>query len=116
GTWSSTLTIPPNAVLATDWPNGSGDVEYDWNSPKLMNYSSVNWGTGSTAWTDNCEAVMRQANIWLTTTGGKDGTPDLYLLSSDMFVGAKNFFSARNRILTPHKEAEDLGFTGSLNF
>lgn len=115
GSWSSALTTKPNASLATDWPDGSGTSEYDFNSPKLINYSSSNWGTDSTAWEDNCWRVVSQAITWLTTTGGEDGMPTLGAFSPDMFQGYKNAQEVKTRITVPHKEAQDLGFGNTLN-
>lgn len=115
GTWSSSLAVPPSAVLANDWPFGSGSRSYDYNSPKLVNWSSSSWGTGSTEWEDNCWRVISQAIIWLTTLGGKDGMPTICSLSSDLWSGYKNHHEVVRRINVPHKEAWDLGFRDTLN-
>lgn len=116
GSWSTDLSTSPNAAVATDWPEGSGDVKYDFMSPKLVNYSSTSWGTSSTSWEDNCERALRKTTIWLHRTGGQEGRPTCYLLSSDLFADFQNFQAARNRIIIPHKESEDLGFSDALNF
>lgn len=115
GTWTSNHTVKPNAALGKDWPSGSGDARYDWNSYKKINWSSTNWGTGSTAWIDNCERVLRQTFLWLTHTGGKEGRPTIALLSQDLFYDYQNKQEAKQRILVPHKEASDLGFPDTLN-
>jgi len=116
GTWSTTSGVTaPNTVLATDWPDGNGTADYDWNSPKIINYTSSNWGTGSTTWADNCERVLGQTTIWTTLTGGKKGRPTLYLLSGDLFYDYQNKMRAKYRISVPHSEANDLGFSDTLN-
>lgn len=115
GTWSATLSTYPNSTIATDWPDGSGDPEYDYNAPKLVNWSSTAWGTGATTFEDNCERVLRQATIWSTRTGGKSGRPTLYLLASELFYAYQNHQEAKQRIWVPHKEAQDLGFGDVLN-
>jgi hypothetical protein len=115
GTWSTNLTTYPNANAATDWPDGNGTADYDWNSPKVINYSSTNWGTGSTTWADNCERVLGQTTIWTTLTGGKKGRPTLYLLAGDLFYDYQNKMRAKYRISVPHSEANDLGFSDTLN-
>jgi hypothetical protein len=116
GAWTTTAnTTAPNATIGNDWPNGSGDSEYDFLAPKLMNYSSTRWNNGGTSWAENCEKVMRQACIWSNVLG-HDSANFCHLLSSQMFADFKNFMSARNRISVPHKEAEDLGFHDTLNF
>lgn len=115
GTWSANLATSPNSTVATDWPYGQGDAEYDYLSPKLINTSSTNWGTGSTAWEDNCERVLRQGTIWLTHGGGRESRPTMHLLSSDLFFPYLNKQESKQRILVPHKEADDLGFPDTLN-
>jgi hypothetical protein len=112
GTWSDTLSTQPNSTVSTDWPDGSGDPNYDYLSPKLINYSSTGWGTGSTTWEDNCERAIRQARIWMTHTGGKDGMPNLFMFASDLFYAYLNKQEAKQRLMVPFKEAEDLGFVG----
>lgn len=113
GSWSADLSTSPNAAIATDWPNGQGDVEYDFLSPKLPNWSSNAWGTGSQLWEDNCWRVISQTITWLTTTGGPDGMPDICLLASHLFQGYKNSNEAIRRINIPHQMANDLGFAGN---
>ena len=115
GTWSTNLSTKPNTNIATDWPDGNGTADYDWNTPKIINYSSTNWGTGSTTWADNCERVLGQTTIWTTLTGGKKGRPTLYLLAGDLFYDYQNKMRAKYRISVPHSEANDLGFTDTLN-
>ena len=115
GTWSANLTTSPNATLATDWPDGQGDSEYDYLSPKLVNWSATNWGTGSTAWEDNCWRVISQAITWLTISSGPEGMPDLCVLAPNLFQGYKNHEEALRTINVPHKEAQDLGFGNVLN-
>lgn len=116
GTWSADMTTKPNSTLATDWPFGSGSEEYDYWSPKLVNASSTNWGTGATTWAANCETVLRNTNKWLTVGGGEANKPQLALLNSEWMVDFMNKMSFRQRILVQHKEAQDLGFNDVLNF
>ncbi len=118
GSWTTTAgTTAPNSTIGTDWPNGSGTASYDWFSPKLLNWSSTNWGTsGATTWEANCERVLRQGKHWCTATGGSKGTINLVLMDSAMFTTFANKQSSKQNIFVPHKEAEDLGFPDVLNF
>ena len=115
GSWSSNLTTSPNSSLGTDWPDGQGDSEYDFMSPKLVNYSSTSWGTSATTWEANCWRVISQTITWLTINGADDGMPNLIPMSSDLFQGYKNAQEVRTRISIPHKESQDLGFGMVLN-
>ncbi len=114
GTWSADGSSFPNATLAKDWPNGQGDSEYDYFAPKLVNWSSTAWGTGSTTFEDNCWRVIGQTITWLTTTGGEDGMPSICVLAPHLFQDYKNHEEAIRRINIPHKEGEDLGFKGNV--
>lgn len=115
GNWTATLTTKPNATLATDWPSGNGDCEYDFIAPVLVNTSSTNWGTGSTAWEDNCGRILRRTTTWLTKNGGTDGRPTLYLLADDLFNSYQDYQEAKFRNIVPHPEGRDLGFPETLN-
>lgn len=115
GSWTSALTTKPNSTIATDWPDGSGTAEYDFNSPKLVNWSASNWGTGATTWEANAWRVVSQTITWLTTTGGEDGMPTLGAMSPDLFQGYKNAQEVKTRITVSHKESQDLGFGQTLN-
>jgi hypothetical protein len=115
GTWSNDLSTQPNSTLSKDWPDGTGDPEYDYLAPKLVNFGSNGWGTGSETWEDNCERVLRQTTIWMTHTGGLDSKPDMFLLPGDLYYDYLNKQSSKQRIVIPHKEAEDLGFSDTLN-
>lgn len=115
GSWSTDKTTSPNATIGTDWPSGNGDVLYDYLSPKIINYSSSNWGTGSTTWSSNASRCIRRAISWLTLTGGQDGMPDLILLDGDLFYDYKTSLESKQRIIVPHKKAQDLGFEDTLN-
>ncbi len=111
GSWSSDLTTSPNANVATDWPHGKGDREYDFNSPTLVNWSSDNWGTGTDTWEANCWRAISTGITWLGVNTGEAGTPDLVSLGKDLWQGYKNHHETVRRITVPHKEAQDLGFS-----
>ena len=114
GTWTSALSTYPNATLAKDWPDGSGDAEYDYFAPKLVNWSSTGWGTGSTSFEDNCWRAIGQTITWLTVQGGDEGMPEICVLAPNLFQSYKNHEEAIRRISIPHKTANDLGFGGNV--
>ncbi len=112
GTWGAVGTAP-NATAATDWPGGKGDPEYDYLAPRLFNWSSTSWGTGTNTWLANCERVIRQAIIWTRLTTGKNGMADLCLLADGLYYDYMNKQEAKQQIVVPYKEVQDLGFTGA---
>lgn len=122
GTWSSDLSAGNRPItndstnFATDWPDGSGTSEYDYLSPKLVNWSSTGWNTSATTWEANSERSLRMTIAWLTALAGMEGKPDLALMTPVMFSDFKNKQSGRLTIHVPHAEAQDLGFSEVLNF
>lgn len=118
GSWSTTLASGsrPNQSLANDWPHGTGSVSYDFNSPKLLNWSASTWGTGATTWESNCERVLRQAKIWLSNLGGQSGQKLICLMSADLYNGFLNHMGSKFRGVIPHQESNDLGFSDAMNF
>lgn len=112
GSWTK-LGTPPCDAVGTDWPMGSGDPEYDYLTPKLLNWSSSSWiGSGSTSWVETCERVIRYGVIACTLTGGPTGRPKLCVLAPELYNDYLNKQSAKQQIVIPHKEAQDLGFEG----
>lgn len=112
GSWSAALGTKPNASLATDWPLGTGDTEYDFMAPKLVNYSSTTWGTGGTTWIANAERALRWTAIHTKSTLGKSGTIDLFLMTPTMYYEYLNAASALRTVIVPARELIELGFDG----
>lgn len=115
GAWSTDLSTYPNATLATDWPDGKGDASYDYLSPTIVNATSTAWASGTTAWEDLCEIILRRTKTWLTKNAGPDGGPDCYLMGNTKFNGFQQFHSSRFRNIIPHQGAQDLGFGDALS-
>ncbi len=116
GTWSTNKAVSPNAELATDWPEGNGDSEYDPLSPLLVNYSSTSWSSGNTNWIDNCESVLRYAGNVCQVKNGDPNVPFCHMLNVSLWTDFQEYYSARMRINVPHKQSDDLGFPNTLNF
>ena len=113
--WDDTLTTQPNSTISTDWPDGNGSSGYDYWSPRIFNYSSTGWGTGSTAWQDNCETVLRRAKQWATVGSGPDGTPTDVFMTATMYAQLLDHFAVRNRTPLPTGKM-DSGYPEGLNF
>lgn len=118
GSWSDDLTTSPNSTIDTDWPEGSGTPEYCYRSPLLVNWSSSAWGTGAVTWESNCERVLSRTADWIrcTNSGEGEGSSLIAMLATGLMSGFKNTLRARNVLLSPLKEADDLGFPEVLNY
>lgn len=111
GSWSANLSTFPNATLARDYPSGQGTTTYAWNSPLGINWSASTWGTGgATDWESNCERALRQTFIWLKKNGGRAGRPNVAMMSDEMLRSYLDHQAAKQRIIIPHRESQDLGF------
>lgn len=117
GSWSDDLTTHPNAHLATDWPEGHGDSEYDYWSPKLVNWGSTTWGNSGATWTLNCVDALRRTAQWLRLTNGAAAGNDLIcIMAGHMMSDFKGVQDSLKQIALPHQKATDLGFPEVLNF
>lgn len=118
GVWTTDLGSGnyPNATLASDWPDGSGDPEYDYWSPKLVNWSSSAWPSGDVTWLANCIDVLRAIGIWCHCTVGDENSPMWHMMSAKLFREFKQAYDPALRVSVPHKESQDLGFGDTLNF
>ncbi len=108
--WSANLGTAPNATIAKDWPDGSGDAGYDATSPKPINWSASNWGSGTTTFLANCTYAIRAGHSWTRNTGGTEGAVDAVLLASNLYRDFLNANQTAIRVLAPAKEMTDLGF------
>jgi len=116
GTWTSGLGTKPNAALGYDWPEGSGDSEFDYNSPICAKTDSTSWGSGTANWATNCVVIVRRVAQWLRQKGGLEGDTLLLMLNGQMMTEWKAKYDSLIRIPVPYSEGTDLGFPDVLNF
>lgn len=86
GTWTGT------------WPTGTGDSEYDYHTPLLVNYNASGAGgftsvASTTPWRTNCIEAMRYGIIKGRKNKTKNGQLDLIMLTDDMF---QDFLNAQD--------------------
>lgn len=112
GFWSADLTTPNNASLAKDWPDGSGDPQYDCNSPILVNTGSDAWGTGSNDHRVNLFRAISQTQIWLKLLGAQ-ASDGLTVVDGWSFQGMRENQEAKMRLVQPAKSSMDIGMVGS---
>lgn len=118
GTWSAVKAVKPNATMATDWPYGTGNYEYDFYSPMLVNYSSTSWGTGGTSFIDNGEQAIRFALTLQGNRGSVEDVPSMFLCSPDLFLAFKESQAAKFRIDIPIAPTTEFGLSNTqvMNF
>lgn len=111
GRWSNALAAArrPSSLLTNDWPLGSGSPEYDYLAPKLLNYNSPRWGSGSNDWAGNCQIMMRRAKNWSKNLSGAGHSPSVALLAQDMLDEFQDNLQVKER-LTVTDYGKALGF------
>lgn len=110
GNWDANLPTAFNTALSptSDWPEGDGDTEYDFWSPKALNYDGAWRGSGD-EWKTNCEEVMRRAPVIVNALGGEGAAPSLHVLNKGMYSDFQTSVSDKER-LHPDDYAAKLGF------
>lgn len=108
GTWSGT------------WPSGTGDTEYDFWSPVLVNYTSSGLvGTGDTWATQGVEA-LRFGLIKCQRNKTKKGGVDLVILESTLYEELLNQLDDKERFVSRPGRNEGslakLGFNDVVSF
>jgi hypothetical protein len=114
GQWSTNLSPAfPNTAAGTDWPEGSGSSEYDYNTPKMINTNAT--FNGSQYWKNNCLKVMRRMNSYLRNTGGEGSAPPVHLLASRLYDEALDKLEERERT-SISDYAKSLGFPDVIQY
>jgi len=116
GAWSANLATKPSSVLATDYPYGSGDPEYDALAPKMFNFSSNKWPGGNTTFKDNVLAMLSLAKLTTKSLGGDGTEPMLHMFSTGFYFDFQNSLSSKERIILQHQDGADYGFPNVLNY
>lgn len=113
GTWSANLGTKPCVALATDWPEGQGSAEYDYNSPKMINVTSSIGG--SAGWSNNCLKAIRRMTRAIRHTGGDGTVPMLQLLSTELYSQVEDLIENRERTRIDDY-ASNLGFPATISY
>lgn len=103
-----------NTVISTDWPEGRGDVQYDYLTPKMFNYTG-DWSDGTDTWALNCEKLLRRAKVSIRALGGAGAAPAVAVFAPEMYNELLDSIQTRER-LRVSDYASDLGFGDTLSY
>lgn len=112
GTWSE------NGSSQVEWPSGTGNPEYDFWSPLIVDYSDASWQSTTDNWANNCEEALRYAITKGMRNKSKRGQLDLFVIENEMFRLLKDNQAAKERIQVSRNEKGSLtalGFKGVMN-
>ena len=117
GNWTANLAAAErfNSGLTNDWPEGSGDPQYDYLASKMFNYTG-NWTPGVTnTWGVNAEKIMRRSAVSINALGGTGSAPAVHVLARGMYMDWQDNLTHRER-LSIDDYSKSLGFSGVMNF
>lgn len=105
GTWSGS------------WPDGSGDAEYEWWSPLILDAGGSGFSGGSSTWAADAVEILRYGIFAMQRTT-KD--LDMVLLTRSAYENFSTLLDSRERIVTNRGGGEsllvNLGFGSVTNF
>jgi len=109
------------SILEGTWPTGRVTSEYDYWSPKLVNWSSTGWGTASPSntWALNAEVCLGSALIHSKAAKSKKGEVDTIFMNRELYRAFKDVFRAKEKIDVQRGSSSDslvsMGFRDVIN-
>lgn len=107
------------------WPSGRGDVEFDFFSPLLVDYTNTFWTATTKSWAETCSEAMRYAIIKGRKNRSRSGMVDAVFLTDELFRLWVEFQSRKERlVITQGSQSGDrsgktltsLGYGDTFNF
>ena len=124
GNWSTTGTT----TTATDWPTGTGDAQYDYWSPLIVDYTSTistsdaagtyGWAAATKTWPNTCVEATRYLITHSQKNKSKHGELDLITIESRMYRQLKDKAHAEEGIYVTRGSPDGvykLGFKDVIN-
>lgn len=90
------------------WPNGSGQPQYDFWSPILVDYTSPvsgAWSAATKTWQNTCNEALRAVITKTRKSKAKEGMIDLILLEDTLYEQYKNAQDSRQQIYVQRGDA-----------
>lgn len=109
----------------TEWPSGTGDPEYDFWSPLIVNYTSTvaqslgGWSapTGSKTWPNTCREAIRYGIMNQQRNDMAEDNLDMIVLELPLFRQFKDKVEASERIVVNKEDGLwKLGFKDVMNY
>lgn len=102
------------------WPDGTGDSEYDYWSPLIVNWSSTDWSGAAGKWSTDGQAILRFGIMQARKNSGKEGLQDLVLLDRTRYIDFLADVQADQRVVIQRGPEASLlvrlGFGDTVNF
>lgn len=116
-TYAGISTIPGSygGTWTGSWPNGSGDPEYDFNSPVLVNYPSTYFSATKT-FAANGKLAVRFGIMKTRRNSSKSGGLDMILMENEMYRKFLEILDTKERFMASGSEMKELGFGEMVSF
>ncbi len=118
---STVLGTYGGAWSAATWPIGTGDSEYDFYSPLIVDYTDTAWTASTKTWPNTCEEALGFGLLYgQRNSSVKSDQIDLVMLDSGLFRPLKERLRLRENIMVTPSDGSSglykLGFTNIINF
>lgn len=104
----------------TTWPLGSGDAEYDFWSPLVVDYTDTAWTASTKTFPNTCEEAVAFGIINMLKNKSKKGMLGMIMFERDLYRQFKDKVRAKENLYVTRGESGDgiyaLGFKDVINF
>lgn len=120
GNWD--VALSGGGAGINTWPTGKGDVEFDFFSPLLVDYTNAFWTATTKTWANTCTEAMRYAIIKGRKNRSKAGAIDAVFLTDELFRLWVELQATKERIVITQGGGGDgrtltsLGYGDTFNF
>jgi len=129
-TYATLLTTLGNygGTWTGNWPVGTGDAEYDFFTPLLVDYTSaittsstnIGWSASTKTWANTCVEALRFGILHSQKNKSQKGMLDFIILNDELYRQFLQQLDAKERIVISRGKAsgglQTLGFTDVTNF
>lgn len=103
-----------------NWPSGSGDPQYDFWSPLIVDYTDTAWTASTKTWPNTCLEALRYGIIKGKKNKSKKGMLDLILLNDELYRQFMDKVQAEENLHVTRGDKKGglyaLGFSDVINF
>lgn len=114
GSWSV------NGSSQVNWPDGTGDPEYDFWSPLIVDYTDTAWKATTKTWANTCGEALRYGISKMQKNKSRKGMLDMILLERELWRLFQEFQEAKERLIIKRGDRKGglyaLGFEDVINY
>lgn len=81
-----------------NWPDGTGDTEYDFWSPIIVDYTSSYWGYSPDTWANTCHDALRYGILESKRNDSMKGLIDIVMLDRTLYRQWEKLLDTKERV------------------